>query len=153
MKTMTLQNTVAAEIEISYHNQIKAQDMKSITCSRDACDVLRSVWGDRMQYVEEFFILLLNKANRVLGFCKIGQGGSSGCVVEVKVIFQAALLSHASSLILAHNHPSGNLKPSEADERLTGKIKEAGKLLDLSVLDHLIMTQECYFSFADEGKI
>ena len=98
-------------------------------------------------------VLCLNRANRVLGWAKINQGGLSGTVSDPKVIFQVALKSNACSLIIAHNHPSGNLRPSEADILLTRKLKEAGLMLDLPVLDHLIVSSEGFYSFADEGLL
>lgn len=106
-----------------------------------------------MGFVEEFKVLLLTRSNQVIGIVPISQGGISGTVADPKLIFAAALKSSASSLILAHNHPSGNLKPSEADIRLTRKMKEAGQFLDLPVRDHIILTQEGHFSFADEGLL
>lgn len=104
-----------------------------------------------MDRVEEFVILVLNCANRVLGYARISSGGISGTVADPKVIFQIALKSNGSSLILCHNHPSLNLQPSEADIHLTRKLKEAGLMLDLPVLDHLIVSSEGFYSFADEG--
>ena len=97
--------------------------------------------------------MLLNRANKVLGFSKISSGGTSGTLVDVKIIFQIALKSNASSIILGHNHPSGNLKPSDADIRITRTIKEAGKMMEIPLVDHLILTDENYYSFADEGMI
>ena len=106
-----------------------------------------------MDYREEFLVLCLNRANKVLGFSKIGQGGISGTVADPKVIFQVALKANASSIILAHNHPSGNCKPSTNDVELTKKIQSAGKFLDLTVLDHIILSSDSYLSFADTGFI
>ena len=156
MKTknpVTLFTSNLAEIEIFYRNKVRLSDMEKVAGSRDVYDVLQRIWSDRIDHVEEFMVLCLNRANRVLGWAKISQGGLSGTVADPKVIFQVALKSNACSLILAHNHPSGNLQPSEADIALTRKMKEAGVLLDLPVLDHLILTSEGYFSFADEGLL
>jgi DNA repair protein RadC len=97
--------------------------------------------------------MLLNRANKILRIFTVSTGGVAGTVADPKVIFATALKGNASSIILAHNHPSGNLKPSEADRQLTNRLTQAGKLLDISVLDHLIITAEEYFSFADEGLI
>jgi DNA repair protein RadC len=110
------------------------------------------IWDD-LEYRESFAILLLNRANRVLGIANISSGGLSGTVADPKVIFQQALKANASSIILLHNHPSGNTQPSEADITLTRKMKECGKFLDLPVLDHLIVTTDGYYSFAYEGLI
>ena len=102
---------------------------------------------------EEFWVLMLNRANKVLKKQNISQGGISGTVADPKLIFNHALNQLASSIILVHNHPSGNIKPSEADKRLTKQLNEAGKLLDIAVLDHIIFTDNRYFSFADENLL
>ena len=141
------------EIEVSYRNKVPYKDLIKISSSASAADYFRKVWSDRLDHVEEFRILCLNRANKVLGWACISQGGMSGTIADPKVIFQIALKSCASSIILGHNHPSGNLKPSESDLRLTKKLKSAGVSLDLPVLDHIILTSEEYFSFADDGLL
>ena len=111
-------------------------------------------WDEgKIEYVEQFAILLLNRANEVLGVYKVSSGGITDTVADPKQIFTAALKANACSLVLSHNHPSGNLKPSKQDEELTRKIKEAGSYLDIKVLDHIIVTSETYYSFADEGLL
>lgn len=142
-----------AEIEIFYRNHVRASDMPKVCGSRDVEQQLRLIWSPHMDRIEEFLVLCLNRANRILGWAKISQGGMSGTVADPKVIFQVALKSNACSIILAHNHPSGNAQPSEADILLTRKLKDAGVLLDLPVLDHLILTSEGFYSFADEGLL
>ena len=127
--------------------------MPKITCSRDAENILRTVLDHSIDHVELFYILCLNRANKVLGWAKISSGGVEGTVADPKVIFQVAIKSNCSSLILCHNHPSGNTEPSEADIRLTRNLKEAGDLLRIKVLDHLILTSESYYSFADENMM
>lgn len=97
--------------------------------------------------------MLLNRANKVLGIYEVSTGGISGTVADIRPIFAAAIKCNASSIILAHNHPSSNTKPSEADIQLTRRIKEAGKLPEVKVIDHIIVTVENYFSFADEGEL
>ena len=97
--------------------------------------------------------MLLSRANRVLGIVTISSGGKAGTVVDVKLVFAASIKTNVSSVILAHNHPSGNLIPSEKDKRLTKRAKEAGKILDIPVLDHLILTAEGYHSFADDWEL
>jgi DNA repair protein RadC len=111
-----------------------------------------NIWTD-VDHVEKFYVLLMNRNNRVLGYKLVSMGGISGTVSDPKVIFQTALKANASCLILAHNHPSGNTDPSQADIALTHKMVECGKYLDLEVLDHLVVTSEGYYSFADEGKL
>lgn len=142
-----------AEIKVSY--KCKLKDVVRITNSKEAFNVLYHLFDNNtIELKEEFFLLLLNRANYVLGWFKLSSGGTSSTVVDVKIIFILALRTNASSIILSHNHPSKNLKPSETDISLTNKIKEAGKLLDISVLDHLIITADGrYFTFADEGLL
>ncbi len=124
-------------------------DKPRITCSEDAWKVIKPSLMDAG--VEEFWILILNRANFVIDTRKVSSGGLSGTVADPKVIFKMALDAKGSSVILIHNHPSGNLKPSDADIRLTKKLKESGLLLEIPVIDHLIFTDHRYFSFADEG--
>ena len=104
-----------------------------------------------MSHVEKFMILCLNRANKVLGWSRVSTGGISGCVADPRIIFQTALKANASSVIAAHNHPSGNKQPNQSDIALTKKLKEAGEFLDIQMLDHIILTVEEYYSGADEG--
>ena len=122
-----------------------------ITCADDAYGVMQPYLLD--QPLEQFWIILLNRANEVIKPHCVSQGGVAGTVADPKIIFKAALEKLASSIILVHNHPSGNLTPSEADIRLTHKLKEAGQVFDLPVLDHLIFTDHGFYSFADEGVL
>lgn len=144
-----------AEIRLSYSSKISDADRLKVTSSSDAHDVFRARWKkSRIGYIEEFKALLLNRANLVLGVINISLGGVSGCVADPKVIYAAALKANASGLLVAHNHPSGNLIPSQADIQLTRKLKNAGEFLDLPLLDHLIITKDgSYYSFADEGML
>ncbi|HEY0895578.1 MAG TPA: DNA repair protein RadC [Sphingobacteriaceae bacterium] len=102
---------------------------------------------------EEFWILFLNRGNKITGKERISKGGQAGTIADPKIIFNKAIEHHAASLILAHNHPSGNLRPSSADIALTGKLVSGGQLLDIGILDHLIITDKGYYSFADEGML
>jgi len=102
---------------------------------------------------EEFWLLMLNRANRVLGRYKVSQGGLSGTVIDTRIILKKALDNLASSIIVCHNHPSGNMQPSEADVQITGKLKKAAEMLEIKLLDHVIIADKSYFSFADEGLI
>ena len=153
MNSMNLLNYKVAEIEITYRNKVNPSDLMKISKSNDCFLLLLDLWSDKMEYVEEFYVLLLNKANKVLGISKISEGGISGTLVDPKRIFQVALKANASSIILGHNHPSGNIQPSDADRKITKKIKDAGILLDIDVLDHLIVSANQYYSFADDGQI
>ena len=142
-----------SEIKVSYKSKIGFSEMKLISNSKDAEEIFRSIWSDGIEFREEFYMLLLNRANRVIGWYRVSEGGFTGTVVDVKIIFSIALKCHACGIMLAHNHPSGNITPSSQDISLTKKVVSGGKLLDVSVLDHLILTSEKYFSFADEGMI
>ncbi len=122
-----------------------------ISKSQDAFEIFHSLMGD-LPY-EEFWLLLLNRANRVVRKVKISEGGISGTVVDPKKIFQICLEQHATSIILGHNHPSGAVTPSEADNKITKKIKDCGLLLDVAVLDHIIVGDDRFYSFADEGTL
>ena len=124
---------------------------KRIQSSDDAFDTMKSKFMDLDH--EQFWILLLNRSNEVLSQLCISKGGVSGTVVDARLIFKPAIAQLASGVILFHNHPSGNLKPSEADTRLTKKLIQAGKNLDIQILDHLIVSQNKYLSFRDEGLL
>jgi DNA repair protein RadC len=126
-------------------------EKQKITCSRDVFEIFQASIADK-QY-EEFWVLLLNRANKIINKINISEGGISGTVVDPKKVFNKALEHNASSIILCHNHPSGNTEPSEADIKLTNKLKLGGEQLDLPVLDHVIIGDEKYFSFKDEGKL
>lgn len=128
---------------------IETPKTNQISCSKDIFNLMSRFFADLNH--EEFWIVLLNRANNVLSQHLISKGGQAGTVADPKIIFQAALENHAASIILSHNHPSGNLKPSQADINLTRKLRDAGQLLDIPVLDHVIFTNTSYFSFADEG--
>ena len=144
--------TIVSALELGRRR--KEEDFKDkirITCSNDIYQLIRPELMDLPK--EEFWIILLNRANRVIKKEQISSGGVSGTVADPKIIFKAALDQYASSVILIHNHPSGNLKPSQADINLTKKMKEAGNLLEIPVLDHIIFSDEGYLSFADEGML
>ena len=152
MMVHNLFNYNLAEITVNYSTKVKAADRPRVRCSQDAEKLLREIFPS-MEHVEYFYIICLNRANQVLGFHQVSKGGISGTVTDVRVIFQVAIKSNSSGLILAHNHPSGNLQPSDADLKITRKIKEAGALLDVTVLDHIILADEGYLSMADENQL
>ncbi len=149
---MDLQNTKVSEVTLSYKTTVKASERPQINTSIDVHRVLKDNWNyETIEFIEEFKIILLNRANRVLGIVPISIGGTAGTIADPKVIFVSALKCNAASIILAHNHPSSNLKPSHADIELTKKLRNAGQFLDLPVIEHIILTKDAYFSFADEG--
>ena len=144
--------TIMAALELGRRkNESGAISMEKITHSSQAFEIFRSLMGDN--HYEQFWMLLLNRGNRLMRKIPISEGGISGTVVDPKKIFNIVLEFHSSSIIIGHNHPSGNLEPSEADTRLTRKIRDAGALLDIALLDHIIVGDDSYYSFADQGTI
>lgn len=142
-----------SELKISYSPKTNPSERPLISSSRQAWEIFFKEW-DEPAYFESFKVMALTRANKVLGVALISRGGISGTVADPKIILQYALLSNASGIILAHNHPSGSLRPSEADIKLTQKIKQACNTLEISCLDHIILcSEEKYYSFADEGII
>ena len=138
------------EIKVSYINDSK--DKTKISGSNMAYKLFLDSWNKgTIQLQEEFKILLLNRANQVLGIYFLSKGGVSGTLVDPKLVFSVALKCNASGIIMAHNHPSGNLYPSENDKALTKKLISAGNFLDIKILDHIILTSGGFFSFSDEG--
>ena len=153
VKNLSLLNTVA-EVELVYKTTVKPSQRPQLKTSQDCYEVLKFTWDEnKIEFVEQFKVILLNKAQRVLGIYEMSTGGVSGTVADPRLIFIAALKANAVNIVLSHNHPSGNLRPSKSDEELTYKIKECGILLEIKVLDHIIISSEGYFSFADEGYI
>lgn len=146
--------TEVTEIKMVYQNRLAAKERPQIKSSYTAYHILQENWSEQMGLVEEFHMLLLDRSNRVMGRHLVSIGGLTGTVVDARIIFACALKCRASSLILAHNHPSGNLRPSQADREITNKLKQGGELLDITILDHLILSPDGgYFSFADEGLL
>jgi len=144
-----------SEVKLIYRTKVKASDRPQIKCSRDAYELLLATWDqDAIEHVEHLKLMLLNRSNKVLGIAEISKGGLSGTVTDVRVILQYVIKSNASGIIVCHNHPSGNVQPSESDLNLTRKIKDSAALMDIQLLDHLIIIPEGgYYSVADEGII
>jgi len=143
-------DNVIAEIQVSYSTNSKIRQY--ISNSHSAYEVLQSSWyAGRMELQEEFKVLLLNRANQVLGIYNLSKGGVSGTVVDLKLLFGVVLKANASGIVICHNHPSGKLVPSEADEKITRKIKDTCKLFDIHFIDHIIISHLGYFSFTDSN--
>jgi DNA repair protein RadC len=142
-----------AEIQVQYTPEIKPSERVQVTCSKDAEKVFRCIWNHPLELKECAYALFLNRANKVIGYLLISVGGISGTVIDQRNIFQTALKANASSYIVGHNHPSNNRTPSEADLKLTQKLKDSGNLLDILLVDHLIILEEGYVSLADEGYL
>lgn len=145
-------NYTVGEVELIYKSTSKARS--KIYSSEDAYKVLLPTYKEgTICYKEYFKVLFLNQANQVLGYTLISEGGITETSVDVRIILQAALLTNSVALVLAHNHPSGNMKPSRQDMDITKQVKEAARLMRITVIDHLILTDAGYYSFADEGQL
>ena len=129
--------------EAAEHAQIKG--------SKDAANYIRPMIGDLFH--EEFWVIYLNRQNQILTTRKLSMGGMTGTVIDVRLVIKSALDLHATSMVFCHNHPSGNLQPSDADRKITRQLKDAGAMMEIPVMDHLIVTSMGYFSFADEGML
>lgn len=144
--------TIAAALELGRRRKLaEIPESFQIKCSKDVFELFQPLLSDLAH--EEFWILFLNRSNKVINRMKLSQGGISGTVTDVRIVMKKAIEYLASGIIVCHNHPSGNLSPSEADNRITMKIKEAGNIMDIQLLDHLIITDKDYYSFADNGLL
>ena len=147
------------ETQETYLNRLELRKLQSeftevkITSSSSAAQYMRRFYGDDIEIFESSFILLLNNQNLTIGYAKISQGGIVGTVIDSRLVAHYAVQVLATGVIICHNHPSGTLSPSDSDRFTTTKIKEGLKLLDIALLDHIILTKEGYYSFADEGKL
>lgn len=143
-----------SEVELIYKKKQSTANAKKIDSSKIAFDILISLWDkNKIDYVEHFYALYLNRANKVIGSILLSTGGCIGTVVDVKILMQGALLSNAQGIIIAHNHPSGSLIPSNNDLDITTRIKTACSYFEISLLDHLILAENQYYSFKDEGRL
>ncbi len=141
-----------SQISLVYKNKVKASDRPKINESKDAYALFRDNWDDMtINLYEEFKILLIDNSNRCMGICTISKGGLTSAMVDVRLLFATALKARSTAVVLGHNHPSGKTKPSYSDKQLTSKILEGAKLLDIQILDHIIVGDDEYTSFADKG--
>lgn len=156
MKTLVASDKwkMVSEIELVYKTAIRPSQRPQVNSSASAYEILKAGWDpDKIEFIEQFKVLLLSRSNRVLGQYELSTGGTAGTVVDLRLIFAAALKANASGIIMAHNHPSGTLAASQADRDITKKVREAGRILEIPLLDHLIITIEGYYSFADQGML
>ncbi len=141
-----------AEIDLIYQSQPDLNERPQVRCAEEAQAIFSQAWDkNKIDLLEESKVILLNRANKVLGIYNNSSGGITATVMDIRLIFAAALKSNATSIVLGHNHPSGNLTPSTADKAITEKFFEAGRLLDIQVLDHIIISRHSYYSLA-EGR-
>jgi len=143
-----------SEIELLYHNKVPAAQRPAIKSSQAAYDLLLDVWDlNKIELVEQTNMLLLDSSKRCLGVSRISTGGITHCIIDPRIVFSTALTARAHGIILAHNHPTENLKPSQPDIDLSKKLHNGSKLLDIRMIDHIILSRSNYFSFADNGLI
>ena len=143
-----------SEIELSYIPQRKLSDLPKVTTSDDVYQTFLESWDKtKIQFVEQFKVMLLNRAARVLGICTLSNGSGSSTVVDPKLVFALALKANSGRIILAHNHPAGNLTPSKYDFDITYKLKQGAGLLEIQIDDHMIISAEGYYSFAEQGAL
>lgn len=142
------------EIELRYTKRGLPEERLQLSSSHECYKALKTMFNsDTIEYREEFLCILLDKGYKTLGFFKVSSGGMISTVVDPRMIFAAALKAAATGIILAHNHPSGNLKPSEPDIAITRRLKQGGEILGINILDHLIISPSGYYSFNDEGML
>lgn len=150
METLNLFNSMVCEVRVDLIPRGRVSSRPKITCSKDAYEIFAPGWKE-INYRERFKVMFLNRSNRVIGIREISSGGITGTFIDVRLVLQAALGVNAVSMILAHNHPSGGYNVSNQDRKITKKIKQSAEIMDISVLDHVILTEEGYLSMADEG--
>lgn len=144
--------SIITALELGKRRQLEAAlEKPKIASSKDVANLMQPILGDLEH--EEFWVLFLNNSNKVVAKSQISKGGLTATIVDIRLVFKSALELASVGIIVCHNHPSGKLQPSGADKQLTQKIKEAGTILDIKLLDHLIITEKAYFSFADEGLL
>lgn len=143
-----------AELKVAYRSRTKAEKRQPIRGPEDVERYLRAVWNkDTLELVEDFVVVCLNGSHQAIGWVKVSTGGLTRTQVDPRVVFAIALQTASTAIIVAHNHPSGNLEPSRDDQEVTRRLKEAGTMLGIKVLDHVILTRESSFSFADSGML
>ena len=145
--------TKVSEVQLTYKSEVKNSERPMIKSSSECYQLLKPFYEDVMEYREMFCVMLLNRQNKVIGINTVSIGGGSSTVVDPKILIQSIILSNASAIILVHNHPSGTLSPSGDDKSLTDRIKKGCEIFNISCLDHIILTDESFYSFADNGLI
>ena len=143
-----------AELEVSYKSKRTREQRIPIRCSQDVDRFLRTIWNEKtLELVEEFYVICLNGSHEAIGWVRVSTGGLNSTSIDPRIIFGVALQTASTAIIVAHNHPSGSLEPSRQDREVTKSLKEAGKLLNIKVLDHIILTKDSSFSFEEHGML
>lgn len=153
-KMKVIQSQFLPVVKVAVSVEFKGIERAQITSSQDAYNVFKELFDtNQIEWVESFYAIAVNRANMVVGCWQVSHGGMNACIVDVRPLFVTALNLLASRIIVAHNHPSGNLKPSTEDHTITRRIVECGTLLEIPLLDHLIITKNDYYSFADNSEL
>ena len=150
---MEIDYSVIPEIAVSYSDMVRTSERVAIHSSHNANEIFRQKFQSFMQHHEECWVMYLNSVNKVMGIYQVSKNGITNAYVDIRIVLQIALKTNAVGIAVAHNHPSGSVHPSHEDKRLTQKIQEACVILNIKLLDHLILSDERYFSFADEGLL
>lgn len=142
------------ELTIKLSHKVPMNDRPTVTCSSDAYNILRPLYPDeQIEHVEFCFAMFCNSKGKVIGYHMISKGGIDATHIDIRVIFQFALLANATSILVSHNHPSGNLQPSRSDDAFTKKLSDACKIMNFTLVDHIIVSRDGYYSFADDFKM
>ncbi|HUH73342.1 MAG TPA: JAB domain-containing protein [Chitinophagales bacterium] len=141
------------EAQVSFKPGYDLDELEVLRTSNECASFFRSIWEDDLMYRERMYMILLNRASKVIGFNLLSIGGASGTIVDLKLVFQCAILTNASAIVLAHNHPSGTLYPSNSDIEITKRVKRAGDVMEIELVDHIILTQNSFYSFADHSLL
>lgn len=153
MNNQDSQIQIFSEVQLSYTTK-QPSNFETIKSSQTVAKIMRSILPkEQINYREYMYALYLNNSNKIVGYQLMSIGGLTATVVDIRILLQGALLTSSTAIILCHNHPSGTLKPSQADNQITQKVKKASEFMDIKLLDHLILTEKSYFSFADEGVL
>ena len=143
-----------AELEVSYKSKRTREQRIPIRCSQDVDRFLRTIWNEKtLELVEEFYVICLNGSHEAIGWVKVSTGGLNSTSIDPRIIFGVALQTASTAIIVAHNHPSGSLEPSRQDKEVTKMLKDAGKILNIKVLDHIILTKDSSYSFEEHGML
>ena len=150
---MNIDYSVIPEIAVSYSDTVRTSERVAIKCSHNTNEIFRQKFQNFMQHHEEFWVMYLNNANKVMGIYQTSKNGITFSHVDIRIVLQIALKTNAVGIVICHNHPSAHINPSAEDKRLTKMLQEACTILNIKLLDHLILSEERYFSFADEGLL
>ncbi len=154
---ITTQKTILScvpQLSIVFKNKVPLHDLYKVCRSEDAIDLFRDIYDkEQTGWVETVYLIALNRANKVIGYCEISKGGICGTVVDCRVVFAYLILACADAFIICHNHPSGNIEPSVQDDKITKQLRDAGKLMNMTMTDHIILTETDSYSYVNKHRL